>query len=90
MAEVGIDISRQQSRVLDAAMLEGVTRVVTVCGDADEQCPSLAAQVVKEHWPLPDPARFSGTEIEVAREFARVRDDIEARVNALADSLLMK
>jgi arsenate reductase len=34
----------------------------------------------REHWPFEDPAKASGTEEEVMREFHRVRDQIRARI----------
>ncbi|MEX0607158.1 MAG: arsenate reductase ArsC [Halofilum sp. (in: g-proteobacteria)] len=83
MNEVGIDISGQQSTRLNDAMLASADLVVTVCGDADEQCPLLPPGTRKVHWPLPDPARARGTEDEIAAEFRSVRDDIRARVHAL-------
>ena len=43
MQEAGIDISTQESTIVDEAMLERADIVVTVCGHADEQCPVLPA-----------------------------------------------
>jgi protein-tyrosine-phosphatase len=40
------------------------------------------------HWPLPDPAKATGTEEEITAEFRAVRDDIRARVEALLDRKL--
>src|SRR5438105_13816622 len=39
MAELGIDISRQQSKTLDRYLNEPFDRVITVCDDANESCP---------------------------------------------------
>jgi arsenate reductase len=57
--------------------------VVTVCGHADEHCPVLPAGVKKEHWPLDDPAKASGTEAEIMEKFRASRDDIRSRVQDL-------
>ena len=83
MAELGIDISGQESTRLTDDMLEGLDRVVTVCGHADEHCPVLPAGIRRVHWPLPDPAKATGTEAEISTEFLAVRDDIHQRVEAL-------
>lgn len=88
MAEVGIDISVQESTRLSDAMLEGVERVVTVCGDADERCPVLPSGVARAHWPLPDPARATGSEAEIDDAYRAVRDDIHRRVKQLVSNEL--
>ena len=79
MAEVGIDIAGQVPRVLttDAVAVSDV--VITMgCGDA---CPYFPGKRYLD-WELTDPA---GQSIEVVRE---VRDDIRARIEALATELL--
>lgn len=87
MSEAGIDISGQESTVVDEHMLERADVVVTVCGHADEMCPVLPAGVRKVHWPLADPARASGTEEQIMSQFRASRDDIEARVRKLLSGL---
>ena len=88
MAEVGIDISDQESTRLTEDMLEGCELVVTVCGHADEHCPVLPAGTRRVHWPLPDPAKASGSEDQITEQFRQVRDDIEQRVRELIHSLI--
>jgi len=80
MAEVGIDISAQESTVVTDEMLDQTDLVVTVCGHADEHCPVLPAGVQKLHWPLYDPAKAAGSEEEVRSAFRRSRDEIRNRV----------
>jgi len=80
MQEAGLDISNQESTRVTAAMLARADLVVTVCGHADEQCPVLATGTRKEHWPLDDPARATGSEDEIMAVFRASRDDIRARV----------
>ena len=88
MDEIGIDISAQESTRLTDDMLEGLDLVVTVCGHADEHCPVLPAGLVRVHWPLPDPAKATGSEDEITAEFRAVRDEIGRRVKALLDQNL--
>ena len=83
MAEAGIDISAQESTRVDDAMLQAADRVITVCGHADEHCPALPPATTKEHWPLEDPARASGSEDEIMHVFRASRDDIKQRVSEL-------
>lgn len=88
MEESGIDIQGQESTRLEQPMLDAADLVVTVCGDADEHCPILPPGKRKVHWPLPDPARATGTEQEVMKQFRAVRDDIRQRVESLLNDEL--
>ena len=87
MAEAGVDISAQESTRLTDEMLAAADYLVTVCGHADEHCPALPAGMRKEHWPLSDPARATGTEDEIMAVFRDSRDDIRARVADLLERL---
>lgn len=87
MAEAGIDISGQESTVVDDAMLARADVVVTVCGHADEMCPALPRGVRKMHWPLTDPARATGSEEEIMAAFRATRDEVERRVRGLLAEL---
>jgi arsenate reductase len=83
MKEAGVDIAQQESTRVTDSMLEHADLVVTVCGHADEHCPVLPAGVKKEHWPLDDPAKATGTEAEIMEHFRASRDDIKQRVKDL-------
>ncbi len=79
MAEVGIDISHQQPKVLTTDAVQASDVVITMgCGDA---CPFLPGKRYLD-WALDDPA---GQGVEAVRP---IRDEIEARVRALVDELL--
>ena len=64
-------------------MLTTADYVVTVCGHADENCPVLPARTRKEHWPLDDPAKATGSEDEIMAVFRASRDNIRRRVEDL-------
>ena len=83
MNEVGIDIRHQTSDPLSAFQLGDFDCVVTLCGDARDNCPALPPGVRGEHWGIPDPARSRGTPAEVLRSFRVVRYQVERRVKAL-------
>ncbi|MDH5485835.1 MAG: arsenate reductase (thioredoxin) [Gammaproteobacteria bacterium] len=87
MKEVGLDISKQESTKLTDEMLAAADYLVTVCGHADEHCPVLPAGIQKEHWPLNDPAKATGSEEEIMAAFRASRDDIQQRVVDLIDRL---
>ena len=83
MREIGIDISHQESKTVEAVPLDRIDTLVTLCGHAEETCPSLPGVMKRIHWPMEDPAAATGTDEEVAASFRRVRDQIGSRVEAL-------
>lgn len=87
MAEVGIDISNQQSIRVNGEMLEWADVLVTLCDNAEAQCPVVNPQTMRLHMPLPDPAKIRGTEEELKREFADVREQIRERVEEILERL---
>ena len=81
MAEAGVDISSNESNVIDPEILNRAAYVITLCGHADEHCPVISnPNVIKWHWGFDDPAKAAGTEDEVLVQFRKVRDAIKARV----------
>lgn len=84
MAEVGIDISAQQSSVIDEAILQQATLIVTLCGDAADKCPVTPAHVTRVHWGFDDPAKATGSEAEQWLVFQQVRDAIQRRIQQFA------
>ena len=88
MRERGIDISEQQSKAFDWDLARRMDMVVTVCGNADERCPVLPAEVKRLHWPLEDPAAAKGTDSEVLAKFRESRDQIEERVRDLIQTVM--
>jgi arsenate reductase len=86
MREAGIDISAQRSKGLEAVPLEEIDLVITLCGQAEESCPTFPKKTERVHWPLPDPALAQGTEQAILKTFREVRDAIRARVEGLFSS----
>lgn len=87
MAEVGVDISGQESTRVTDGMILNADIVVTVCGHADEHCPVLPPEIKKIHWPLSDPAKATGTEDQIMAQFRATRDDVHRRVADLIQNL---
>lgn len=87
MAERGVDISQQRSKLIDQDYLQHSDLVVTLCGDARDKCPMTPPTVAKQHWPLRDPAQATGSEEDVLAVFRQVRDEIEDRVKRLIATL---
>ncbi|NWG07894.1 MAG: arsenate reductase ArsC [Chloroflexi bacterium] len=84
MNEVGIDISGQTSKGVDVYLGKVLFKyLVTVCDDADKNCPTVWPGVRKRmHWSFQDPAAVEGTDEEKLAKFREVRDKIEAQVKA--------
>ena len=79
MAEVGIDISTQQQKILTIEAVQESDAVITMgCGDA---CPFYPGKRY-EDWVLEDPA---GQDLEFVR---KVRDEIKERVQLLLNELI--
>ncbi|CAD2072377.1 arsenate reductase (thioredoxin) [Phocicoccus pinnipedialis] len=74
MKEVDVDISSQTSNIIDNEILKSSDLVVTLCSDADINCPTIPLNVKKEHWGFDDPAGKEWT------EFQRVRDEIKLAI----------
>lgn len=81
MGEVGVSLDEQRSKHLDDVPWRDVDTVVTLCAEGAEACPTVAGDVRRVHWPLPDPSAATG-EAQVAL-FREVRDEIRWRVSAL-------
>jgi arsenate reductase len=82
MAELGVDISRQESKTLEPLPPELFDAVITVCDDANEACPIFPGAGRRIHWSFDDPSRATGTEEEQLATYRRVRDEIRARIEA--------
>jgi protein-tyrosine-phosphatase len=79
MQELGLDISREFPKPLSGEAVEAADVVVTMgCGDA---CPIFPGKRYLD-WALDDPAGRSLDEVR------RIRDEIDAHVQALLDELL--
>jgi arsenate reductase len=54
--------------------------VITVCSDAESNCPIWLGHGKKVHIGFRDPAKFSGSEDETLQEFREVRDEIRKEI----------
>jgi len=87
MAEVGIDISRHTSKVVDHLLQRPRDVLITVCAEADERCPVVPGIAQRLHWPFEDPSRARGTDEERLAVFRRVRDQIQDRIRRWIDDV---
>lgn len=88
MQEDGIDISAHTSNnVLEYKDID-FDYVITVCDNAKERCPYFPSKAVKIHHNFTDPAKATGSEEEVMKQFATVRDEIKAFSKGFVDEYI--
>jgi arsenate reductase len=70
LARLGIPLREDaRSKSWDEFQNHPMELVITVCDNAESQCPAWVDQTLKVHWPLPDPSFLPGTD-EDRLEFA--------------------
>lgn len=80
MKEVGIDISDGVPKNVNRFVGESFDFVITVCDDADRNCPNFRGKVGRRvHIGFIDPAKATGTPAAVLAVFRKVRDEIKVR-----------
>jgi arsenate reductase len=84
MDELGIDIRGQESTGVKEYLGRAHFRyLITVCSNAEKNCPTVWPGVNERlFWPFDDPAAATGGEEEILALFRRVRDEIDAKVQA--------
>ena len=85
MAEIGIDIADHHSKHLAEFLQQDVETVITVCGNADQACPTFPGQLNRHHWGFDDPAQAPSDAATQLAVFRRVRDHIKLVFEAYAD-----
>jgi arsenate reductase len=91
MDEVGINIRHQTSDSVRKYMgFMHFTYAITVCTDADKNCPhALWSRGIKLHWPFDDPAAVEGTVEEKLTKFREVRNQSAAKIQSWITELEM-
>ncbi|MEA4858304.1 MAG: arsenate reductase ArsC [Solidesulfovibrio sp.] len=90
MAEAGVDIAGQVSKLVDELPDVPFDYVVTLCGSAHDRCPFFPGPVRKVHVPFEDPPALAATavtEAEALGHYRAVRDAIRAFVAGLPQRL---
>ena len=90
MKEVGIDISDAESNHVNDFADVDFDNVVTLCGNARENCPNFPGKTKVTHVGFEDPpwlARNARTKEEVLVHYRRIRDEIRDFVETLPDTL---
>ena len=84
LQEIGIDISSHSSKHLDLFLEAGINTVITVCGHADQVCPTFPGKVNRYHWGFEDPPKAIRAGESEMDAFRRIRDEIRKVFEAYA------
>ena len=93
MAEAGVGISTHRSKNVNELKDVPFDYVVTVCGQANENCPVFPGKARVVHVGFDDPPRLAKdakTEEEALTHYRRVRDEIKTFIETLPDALKAK
>lgn len=80
MEEIGVDISRQESKSMDEFLNEEFDYIITLCDHAAMACPNFPGQGKRIDWSFEDPAAAIGTIEERLAVFRRVRDEMKSKI----------
>jgi arsenate reductase len=85
MQEVGLDISGQQTKIVDPFLRERIAYVIALCDreiedrEIERGCPIFPGAIWRLKWPVENPAA-AGSREEHRAMVRRARDEIRARV----------
>jgi arsenate reductase len=80
MQEIGVDISQGKPKSVSQFVSQPFDYVITVCDDADKDCPVFTGRVGKRvHIGFTDPAKATGSDEHVVSVFRQVRDQIRTK-----------
>ena len=81
MRELGIDISGQRSKSIEEFKGQPFDYLITVCDNANQNCPIFPRASRRKHWSVEDPAAVEGTEQVRLAAFRAARDNLRERLN---------
>ena len=77
----GIDPGQPESKSWDVFDGESFDKVITVCDSAAaESCPAFLGQHEKLHWSTPDPAKATGSDVEIEAAFDEAFKMLKTRI----------
>ena len=91
MAEVGIDLSSQESKSVDEFGDVAFDYVITLCDHAQQSCPVFPAKTKVIHVGFEDPPKLAAdadNEEEAMGHYRRIRDEIKRFVEQLPEALV--
>ena len=84
MNEIDIDISNYKSKFFTDRELEDYDLIITLCGDAKDQCVNLNSFADKHiHWDIQDPAKVLGSKENKLLFFRNIRNQLGTKIKSL-------
>jgi len=90
MADMGIDISRKQTKSVFDLLRSGnnYNYVITVCDESQsERCPIFPGRVLRMHWSFRDPSSLKGTWEEKLLETINIRNEIKLKIENFIETI---
>lgn len=91
MQEAGVDMGQHYSKTIQELPESDFDLVITVCGHANDQCPTFPSETKVIHRGFDDPpklARDARTEEEALLVYRKVRDEIREFIDRLPSELV--
>ena len=85
LEEIGIQ-HQGQSKHVEQFLKENFDLVVTVCDDANEECPVWLGKGRRAHEGFRDPAKAEGTDEEQLAVFRQVRDEMVKKIPVILNA----
>jgi len=85
LAEIGLSTDGHTSKGVEDVPMNRVRWLITLC--AEEVCPFVPGQVVRLHWPHPDPAGNGENHTEILESFRSVRAALQQRIQRFLDAV---
>lgn len=88
LADLGIDISGHRSKSVEEFADRKMDFVLTVCDNAQQDCPYFPATTRLVHFAFPDPATVEGNEEVRLKAFRDVRDQIKEYIPRFIEEIV--
>jgi arsenate reductase len=83
MKQVGIDISRHQSRRLDDRQMKWADCIITLSETVKPYSAYFPKGIDHDHWSIPNPDTLVTDDLSQEEAYTQVRDEIKRRVERL-------
>jgi arsenate reductase (thioredoxin) len=93
MKEVGIDISKKETRAVFDVFKAGklFSYVVTVCDETSaEKCPVFPGIAKRLHWSFSDPSTLAGSREQKLGEVRKIRDEIRDKIEVWCEEVCQR
>ena len=87
MLEIGIDISDNESVMINREMIDESDIIITVCNSAQLRLPLIPASKKYIHWDISNPDRIYDSEEERMEGFAIIRNKLKGLIKELLEDI---